>query len=246
MAAFSDTELYERMLASLLSSWRPIAAGSPHATVTEVPGAAIAVFPAGPERVYYNNAVLARGLGPGEVAAAADAVAEAYWEAGVERYAVWAHEADEPANAEMVGRGYRIDTTTRVMAMPLTEIAVPRPDIELGAPDWSEYLRLMELPPGTLAGVDPEAFHVRVARLGGENVAAGLSHDRGGDCGIFNLGTLAPARRQGLGTALTALLVHDARDRGCTTASLQATEMGERIYASVGFRDLGRFIEYMP
>jgi ribosomal protein S18 acetylase RimI-like enzyme len=246
MAAFTDTELYERMLASLLSSWRPIAAGSPHATVTEVPGAAIAVFPAGPERVYYNNSVLARGLDRGEAAATADAVAEAYWEAGVERYAVWAHEADEPANAELASRGYRIDTTTRAMAMPLTEIAVARPEIELGPPDWSEYLRLMELPPGTLADVDPEAFHVRVARLGGENVAAGLSHDRAGDCGIFNLGTLAPARRRGLGTALTALLVHDARDRGCTTASLQATDMGERIYASVGFRDLGRFIEYMP
>jgi predicted GNAT family acetyltransferase len=53
------------------------------------------------------------------------------------------------------------------------------------------------------------------------------------------------ARRRGLGTALTALHLQLARDRGCKTASLQATEMAERIYAAIGFRDLGRFVEYV-
>jgi hypothetical protein len=32
---------------------------------------------------------------------------------------------------------------------------------------------------------------------------------------------------------------------GCSTASLQSTEMAERIYAEVGFRDLGRILEYV-
>jgi predicted GNAT family acetyltransferase len=54
------------------------------------------------------------------------------------------------------------------------------------------------------------------------------------------------ARRRGVGTALTARLAEDAAARGCCTASLQAREMAERIYAEVGFRDLGRFIEYVP
>jgi hypothetical protein len=49
-----------------------------------------------------------------------------------------------------------------------------------------------------------------------------------------------------LGTALTALLVHDAAARGIRTASLQSTPMGERLYAAVGFRDLGRILEYVP
>jgi predicted GNAT family acetyltransferase len=52
------------------------------------------------------------------------------------------------------------------------------------------------------------------------------------------------ARRRGLGTALTALLAHEAAARGAITASLQSTEMAERVYAAVGFRDLGRFLEY--
>jgi predicted GNAT family acetyltransferase len=30
------------------------------------------------------------------------------------------------------------------------------------------------------------------------------------------------------------------------TASLQSTGIAERVYASVGFRDLGRYLEYVP
>ena len=54
------------------------------------------------------------------------------------------------------------------------------------------------------------------------------------------------ARRRGLGTALTALQLHDARARGCRTASVQATDVAERVYAAAGFRDLGRILEYVP
>jgi predicted GNAT family acetyltransferase len=43
---------------------------------------------------------------------------------------------------------------------------------------------------------------------------------------------------------VTALLLHDALAAGCTTASLQA--MAERLYARLGFRDLGRILEYAP
>ena len=60
------------------------------------------------------------------------------------------------------------------------------------------------------------------------------------------MSTLEPARRRGLGTALTARHVHDAAERGCATASLQSTAMAERVYAAVGFRDLGRILEYVP
>jgi predicted GNAT family acetyltransferase len=54
------------------------------------------------------------------------------------------------------------------------------------------------------------------------------------------------ARRRGLGTAVPAQLLHEARASGCRTASLQSTAMAERVYAGAGFGDLGRFVEYMP
>jgi hypothetical protein len=40
--------------------------------------------------------------------------------------------------------------------------------------------------------------------------------------------------------------MHDARERGCSTASLQSTAMAERVYAAVGFRNLGAILEYVP
>jgi predicted GNAT family acetyltransferase len=67
-----------------------------------------------------------------------------------------------------------------------------------------------------------------------------------GDCGVFNVSTVEHARRRGLGTDLTARLLHDARERGCSTASLQSTAMAERVYAAVGFHDLGTILEYAP
>jgi GNAT superfamily N-acetyltransferase len=60
-------------------------------------------------------------------------------------------------------------------------------------------------------------------------------------CSTFS--RLERARRRGLGTALTARLIHDARERGCSTASRESPAMAERVYATVGFRDLGAILE---
>ena len=118
--------------------------------------------------------------------------------------------------------------------------------IEFGPAEWSEYLRAEGLPPDFLRAADHAALHLLVARVDGTVVAAALAYDFDGDCGIFNVGTVEHARRRGLATALTAVQLYDALSRGCQTASLQATPMAERVYAAAGFRDLGRFLEYVP
>ena len=53
-------------------------------------------------------------------------------------------------------------------------------------------------------------------------------------------------RDKELRTALTSTLVYGAIARGYRTASLQSTPTAERMYAAVGFRDLGRIVEYVP
>ena len=197
----------------------------------------------------YNNALLDRALASTARAAAVDAMAAAYRSAGVERYAAWVHESDEGMRAELTGRGYTLDESTRAMGMALDDLCVARPDVELGSLDWPAYLAYLDavgVPDGLLSGADPSAFHTLVARRAGENVATAIAFDHDGDCGIYNMSTVEAARRGGLGTALTACHVHDALDRGCLTASLQSTAMAERVYAAVGFRDLGRFLEYVP
>lgn len=251
MSVLTDADLclYLRGAETLLGSWEEYARGATGAAVRRFPGVATAVFPNGPERAVYNNALLERDLTAAERADALEAMEAVYAAAGVTRFAAWVHERDQAMRGDLERRGYRLDSWTRAMGMALDEIRLPRPQLDLGPSDWLEYLRILGIfgaPPGLLSGADPARFHVLVARLGGENVAAAMAFDHGGDCGIYNVGTLEGARRRGLGTALTALLVHDALARGCQTASLQSTAMAEHVYAAVGFRDLGRILEYVP
>jgi ribosomal protein S18 acetylase RimI-like enzyme len=242
----TDTDLYLRGAKTVLASWEAYARGSAGATVRRRPGVAAAVFPNGPERGVYNNAVLERGLAGGERAEAVDAMEAAYAGAGVTRFAAWVHESDAAMRRQLEQRGYELDLTTRAMGMALDEIRLPRPEIEPAPVDWPEVMRMFGLPPGLLSGADHAPFRLIAACLGGNRVAAATAFDCGSDRGIYNVGTLERARRHGLATALTAHLVHDALARGCRTATLQSTAMAERVYVAVGFRDLGRIFEYVP
>ncbi len=78
------------------------------------------------------------------------------------------------------------------------------------------------------------------------DVAAAIAIAHDGDCGIFNVSTFEKARRRGLGAAMTLRLLRDGAGRGCTTASLQPTEIAERVYAAAGFPDLARLVEHVP
>jgi GNAT superfamily N-acetyltransferase len=249
MTLVTDIDLYMRGAATLLASWEQYARGSVGAALERLDGVSAAVFPNGPERGVYNNALLGRDLGPSERATAVDAMAAVYGSAGVDRYAAWVHESDEGMRDELSRRGYTIDEATRAMGMSLDARSVRAPEVELEPLDWPDYLAYLEttgVPAGLLGGADPMSFHLLAARRGGKTVATSLAFDHDFDCGVFNVSTLEAARRRGLGTALTARLVHDGAARGCSTASLQSTAMAEGMYRAVGFRDLGRFLEYVP
>lgn len=242
----SDGELLARGTKTLVASWSEYARWTTGASVHLLAGVAAAVFPCAPERAVYNNALVARGLPKRQRAGALAALERAYAEAGVTRFAVWVNEDDDALRSDLEQRGYRLDTSTRAMGMALADFRMPPQPIDLGPADWSEHLRIGGLPQSFLPRADPGALHVRVGRLGAENVTTALAFDHRCDCGIYNVGTLEHARRRGLGTALTVLQLRDARARGCLTASLQATPAAERMYAAIGFRDLGRILEFTP
>jgi ribosomal protein S18 acetylase RimI-like enzyme len=66
---------------------------------------------------------------------------------------------------------------------------------------------------------------------------ASLYHE--GDCAIWNVGTREAARGRGLATGLMRQALLDAREAGCETTSLQATQMGRPVYERLGYRPLG-------
>jgi ribosomal protein S18 acetylase RimI-like enzyme len=242
----TDADLYLRGIETLLASWQRYTRGLHGAAVIRFPGGSAAVFPDEPERRVYNNAVPERNLANDDRAEALAAIEAAYAAAGVDRFAAWVHESDAPMRADLEGRGYALEESTRAMGMVLDDIRIPRPDIELGPSHWDEHRRILGLPSGLLERADHSALRVLVARIDGEDVATALALDHEGDCGIYDVGTLEHARRRGLATALTALHLYEALARGCRTASVQSTPMAERVYAAVGFRDLGRILEYAP
>jgi len=242
----TDSDLYARGMTTVAACWAAFARSATGAHVHHFPHLAVAVFPDEPERSIYNNSILERGLAPAERAAALEAMEELYAAAGVSRFAAWVHETDRAMQEELLRRGYTFDTTTRAMGLSLDSVSLPRPDIELAPPEWREHLRIIGVASDLLSGLDQTALHLLVAQHAGENVATAFGFDHGEDCGIYNVVTLEHARRRGIGIALTATLVRGAVARGCATASLQATPMAELMHASVGFRHLGRIIEYVP
>ena len=68
------------------------------------------------------------------------------------------------------------------------------------------------------------------------NIQLALHHND--DCGISFVATVPEARRRGLATEVMRQALRDARDNGCTTTTLQATDLGERLYANLGYRRL--------
>lgn len=243
-------ELFEPSLATLIESWVYLASGSPGAEVRRIEGATIAAFVHRPDREFLNNAVLEQR--PVDLDAALAEIEATYTRRGIERFAVWVHESDAATAAALRDHGYRFDSATRTMAMPLDVPALVDPSAAVEP----SALEVIEAPPaefwavdgldGLVPGLDPSGAHFYVARLDGESVAMLMAFDHDGDCGIYMVGTVEAAQRRGIATALSAHAVSAARERGCLSASLQATEMAERVYARVGFRDLGRWEEYVP
>jgi GNAT superfamily N-acetyltransferase len=229
----AQRDLYVRGTATLLASWEEYARGSDGAALMRLDGVSAAVFPNGPERAVYNNALLEPALDRSERTTAIDAMEAAYGSAGIDRFAAWVHESDDEMRAELGGRGYSFAESTRAMGMPLNDQGRVGAEVPIEVLTWEEYLEFLHIdgaPAGLLKGADSGAFHLLGVRRSGGIVSAALAFDWDGDAGIYNMGTLKPARRRGLAAALTARHLEHARGRGCSTASLQATPIAEGVY----------------
>ena len=66
-----------------------------------------------------------------------------------------------------------------------------------------------------------------------------LRHRTGRRAHLMNVYTAPEARRQGIARQLVASLIEEARSRGVTEISLDATEAGRPLYESLGFHPNG-------
>lgn len=88
------------------------------------------------------------------------------------------------------------------------------------------------------AGLVADNAVALLAYLDGRPVSIAMTILSHGVAGIYWVGSLEEARGRGLGRAVTAAAVNAGFDLGAELASLQASPMGESLYAAMGFETI--------
>jgi GNAT superfamily N-acetyltransferase len=241
-----DEGLRERLLASMFGAWRLIAESSEGGRTIDRLGLLACIVPATPGRSVFNSVIYSD---PAALAESLAGLGPAYDEAGIEAWTVWVPESDSGSAGLLEAAGHRLDAAPRGMAMELAGAEQP----DMAGIEWSREGDVVALarindaaygdPPGTfeaaLGGLPRDRLHLYYASVDGEVSAAMMTLDFDGDTEVAFVATTPAARGRGLATALMRQSLWDARERGCETATLQATRLGAPVYQRVGFRDLG-------
>ena len=232
------------MLANMAGVFPCLARYSSDGHVIELEGVKAAVVPACPDRSVVNCVVYSDA---GALGAALDQIAAEYASAGVRAWTVWVPDHDAEA-AELLERsGHTLDARPAAMVAELDRLALDPPaELDLIEPDMAEASRVNDAAYG-FAGdferafhrVPPEPAHLYLARADGVPACTVLTYEEDGECGIYLVATLPEARGRGLATALMTHALLEARERGCTTTSLQATMRGRPMYQRLGYTDIG-------
>ncbi|HKT82714.1 MAG TPA: GNAT family N-acetyltransferase, partial [Solirubrobacterales bacterium] len=203
------------------------------------------VAPATPQRSLFNSVYYEDSEA---LAARLDSLAHAYDSHGVCAWTVWVPDHDRETAALLAGRGHLADAAPRAMAMELADFdAVPPapPGIEQAPIDVAACATLNDLAygygeDGFRSGLTEEtALRWFGAFEAGKPVGCVGAVDVGDDCCITGVATPPEHRGRGIASWLMSRALGDARERGLTSASLQATRAGAPIYERLGFRDLG-------
>jgi len=207
-------------------------------------GLVASIVPSAPHSPALNAAV---ALDPRRAPQALEELEIRYGDAGVRRWAVWVDGAAKDVTNELRLAGMAIASASPGMGAVLDDLKIdlttanPRPnanlqivgrvnDLAYGNVDSRLERTLTTLEEGTLKGYK--------ADLNGAPAAVALALHHGQDCGVSFVATVPRARRQGLATQVMRSALADARRHELTTITLQATEMGERLYQQLGLRRL--------
>ena len=86
---------------------------------------------------------------------------------------------------------------------------------------------------------------VYVGYSDGVPVTTGLGVRTGATIGVYNIATIASARRLGLGAAMTERIAADGAEEGCEVAILQSSAMGRPLYERLGYRTVVEYDEWV-
>ena len=239
------TPAYERMLKSMRAFFRLVGRSSEGAHVIEPEGVLGVVCPKVPDRSLPNSVVYESQEA---LIAALPELARHYDEAGIDAWTVWVPEDDTDAAAALRDAGHVLDADPAGMTMELDG---------LGAPPEIDYRVGDDLMP-VVASINDNAYPFEgtpftdftsqhphrvtsnyVAYVDGEPSAAVVILPVDGDASVWDVATMPDARGRGLCGRLMHRALGDAREAGCDLSSLQATKLGEPVYARLGYESHG-------
>ncbi len=236
----------ERHRGALMSFIRLVGAGAGSSRVLEPDGVTASVVRAIPDRSIVNSVAY---RDTDSLAAALEKLAAEYDAAGIEAWTVWVPEDDRDAAALLEASGHRLDATPTAMIADLSEL----PELDADELDWGvganppDVGRINDLAYGWpertfIRAMDRfeevDALRLYEARVDGKPVCALGTYDNADDCELYFVATLPNHRGEGLARRLTHRALIDARDRGLTVSSLQATKMGSPIYERLGYEPI--------
>ena len=204
-------------------------------------GLVASIVPGAPESPTLNAAV---AIDPDAAPRNFDELADRYRKANVRRWGIWIDGRAGLAGQALAQHRMVMTTASPGMGAALDELPLDRAelttadlatvgrvnDLAYGNYDGRLERTLTPLPNGVLKGYKVDLDGSPAA------VALALHHDE--DAGISFVATIPKARRQGLATQVMHQALTEAKRQGCTTTTLQATDVGERLYRHLGYRRL--------
>jgi GNAT superfamily N-acetyltransferase len=202
------------------------------------------------------NGVICTGAPGPDAATLARGAIEYFRPTGTPAFTWWLASGARPEDWSPILRacGYGYDEQTPGMAVDLDEVPEPRPaGVEIRPVTDGEELKVwartfatgFEVPDSfagplhelydSLRGAGSPLRHY-VAFLGGEPVATSSLFLGAGVAGIYDVATLRASRGKGLGSAVTATPLLEARAEGYRVGILQSSAMGLPVYERLGFR----------
>jgi ribosomal protein S18 acetylase RimI-like enzyme len=238
-----DEALKARVWAGAVEFQRLIGRHAPGASLFERDGVVASAVPSSPSSILNAAISVAPQAEPLPLAE----IARDYHEAGSRKWGVWVDSTDTANAAALERAGLVLDSTPVLMGtqlddMPGLDEAPPAQPVDLATAgqinDTAYGFDEPRLAP-VLSAFPAGVFHAHSATLDGDTVSVALVNDVDDDAFVSFVATLPHARRRGIAGNLIRSALNEARQRGQTTTSLQASKAGRGVYEALGYRVVG-------
>jgi ribosomal protein S18 acetylase RimI-like enzyme len=209
--------------------------------VLEAEGLVASVVPNAPESPTLNAAV---ALEPDAAVAALPRLGDRYAEANVRRWGMWLDASATAAARALTTAGMVVTSASPGMGAVIDELEIAPADAQnadlatVGQVNDRAYGNYDGRLERTLAPLPNGLLKAYRADLDGAAAAVAMALHHNSDCGVSFVATVPRARRRGLATIVMRQVLAEAREHGLTSTTLQATDIGERLYTNLGYRRL--------